>query len=326
MAEAMPACAALGDVPVATPHSPAGACVTHTAPLGRELWALGGPAIAHMLLVTVVFAVQRLVIGHYDSLALASLQVSALLVWTLYSLFGAVGVAALGLIGRAIGAGDRARAAAVARLSLQSAAALGVLAALPLGLFARPICGALFPSASGPVLDEAERYLLVVAPALPFALVEGAAAACLQGAGDTRTPLYAAAAGNVLHVVVAATLVGGAFGLPELGVRGAALGAALAFMVQALWLCHALYRTGSPLELRAPATRRRTVSRTLARLSWPLLGDKLLYHAGDLAFVAIIGVAGASAMAANQALLSVEAACFLTAEGLGGAAATLVAH
>ena len=62
----------------------------------------------------------------------------------------------------------------------------------------------------------------------------------------------------------------------------------------------------------APATRRE-----LLRLSAPAVLERVVIHAGFLAFARVINGLGPLAMATNQALIGLEAICFMGADGFG---------
>lgn len=64
----------------------------------------------------------------------------------------------------------------------------------------------------------------------------------------------------------------------------------------------------------------------MLRVAGPSLGERAIQHTGFLGFVAMIGALGPGAMAANQALISIESIVFLSADGFGIAAAALVAQ
>jgi putative MATE family efflux protein len=297
------------------------------APLAREVWRLAWPAITHMLLVTLMFLVGRVMVGRYSATALASLQVSGTLVWSTYSIFTAFSAGTLAVVARSIGAGDRAAAAQAARSSLLFAALLGVLVTAPIWLANGSLLRALFPQASAEVLADASAYLHIVLPCLPLSFVEAIAAATLQGAGNTRAPLYVATVGNVVNVVLSYLLIFGHFGFPELGVRGAAVGHAATLSLEGLLLLlGVLLSKKSPLPLRTNRAGDAEALRRVLRIAWPAFGEKVLYQAGYVGFTAVIGLLGTEAMAANQALLAVEAIGFLSAEGFGVAAAAVLAQ
>lgn len=296
-----------------------------------SVWRLAWPAIGHMLLLTLVFAVDRLVLGRTDTTALASLQISTVLVWTATSIFTAFSAGTLAVAGRAFGANDRRAAGQAAAVSLVLALVLGVVVAAVMSASSGRWLPVVFPQAGDAVLTDVGRYLAIVLPVLPFAFVEAIAAAALQSAGDTKSPLVAAGASNVLNLFVSCTLVFGLFGAPRLGVQGAALGAACAMVLQAALLLRVLLRERSALPVRACLLEGRgavdpLVIQRIVRVSVPAFADKVVYAGGFLVFVVLVAWLGAVDMAANQAISSVEAICFLSAEGFGVAAGALVAQ
>ncbi|HHH29976.1 MAG TPA: MATE family efflux transporter, partial [Polyangiaceae bacterium] len=283
---------------------------------------------AHQLSMTLVFMADRALVGHSGGRALASMQVSTTIAWTLVSLLSALAVGTTALVSRHVGEGDRRGAALATRLSLGIGAAVGVGIATVFLVADGALLEAIFPRVEPAVLLEAERYLAIALVALPITAVETVAAAALQASGDTRTPLLATTVANVANLAVSALLIFGAGPVPALGVAGAAVGSTVAFSLQAALLWRVLKRSNGPLPiaLASGASLRecRVMARRLLRVSGPAAGEKLVYHAGYLAYVAIIAMLGATTMAANQALISIEALSYQTAEGFGVAAGVLV--
>jgi MATE family multidrug resistance protein len=291
----------------------------------RELWQLAWPAICHQLLVTLVFVADRLLVGRYHATALASLQLSTTISWTLYSVLAAFGVGTLAVIARLVGAKRHRAGALAARASLTVALSLGCAVALPLWLCSGVLVDVLFPMVEPEIAALAVDYLRYFLPALPFALCASVAVACLQAHGDTVTPLGAAIGANAINVALSGALIFGLGGMPELGVSGAAIGSAVALSLECALLMGVIGRRGM-LRTNMSLGRQKLMLGQLLRVSLPALGERLAYHLGYLVFVAMIATLGGVAMATNQVLISIEAAALPIAEGLGIAAGTMAAQ
>jgi putative MATE family efflux protein len=300
--------------------------------LAREVRALALPAIAHSLLQTLVFVVDRAMLGHHSETSLAAMQIAGPLEWSIWSVFSAFTVGTMARVGRHVGAGDRRTARLAVFASFGFAAAFGVALACgtPLLLASlRP----LFPDASAAAHAAARDYLTLTIGASPAVFVGATAIAALQASGDTRTPLFIGLYINVQHVAMNRVLILGAFGIPALGPKGAGISTAITFTCEAILACLALASRTRSVSLRArpedEAISRRALAREareVANVATPALAERVLYHLGYLGFSWVIGRLGDVAMAANQALISIESICFLSADGFGIAAAALVAQ
>jgi len=288
--------------------------------LTREVRALALPAIAHSLLQTLVFVVDRAMLGHHDASSLAGMQIAGPVEWSVWSIFLAFEVGTVATIGRLVGQDDRAgaRSTLVVSLAYATIAGLAVAALSPLILAGVPLTAR---GASEGVIDGARSYLVVTLCASPVIFVSSVATASLQAGGNTKAPLAIAIVSNALHIVANALLI------PILGMRGCAISTAGTFALETILSMIVLSRPNIAVSLRGSGlVDPRARLRDVFRVGWPSLLERVLYHAGFLGYVAIIGRLGDAVMAGNQALISVESICFMSADGFGIAAAALVAQ
>jgi len=293
--------------------------------LRKEVQQLALPAILHSLLQTLVFVVDRIMLGHHAKTSLAAMQIAGPLEWSTMSIFLAFEIGTIARVGRLLGAGDKDAARTAAVVSLGMAIAIGTAVAL----VGRGVIWALpfgFRDASVETLDSARSYLSVTLGASPIVFVAAAATAILQASGDTRTPLAIGVFANIVHVALNRVLILGAFGLPALGPLGCGVSTAVTFAIEASIAVWILQSGARRIALRGPRTSWRGEARAIGRVSWPAALERLLYHTGFTAHVVMLGWLGDTAMAANQALISIESICFLSADGFGVAAAALVAQ
>lgn len=303
--------------------------------VASEVRRLALPAILHSLLQTLVFVVDRVMLGRHGEASLAAMQLGGAIEWSIWSVFAAFEVGTIARVGRHVGARRPESARRAAVLSFAMAAGIGSALALasPLLLLALPYAA---KNVSPAALAEARAYLGVTIGASPLVFVATIGIATLQAGGDTRTPLAIGIVANVVHVAMnRALILGVGTVIPAMGARGAGISTAVTFGLEAVLATVVLLGPTRAVSLRRRAGGAKgeendgeseSELRLLTRIALPALVERVLYHVGYVGWVLVIARLGDAAMAANQSLISIESICFLSGDGFGIAAAALVAQ
>jgi putative MATE family efflux protein len=293
-------------------------------PISRAVLKLAWPVVLSEALHTLFHIVDLMWVGRLGAWATAAVSSSLFSLWILLSLANLVSIGATAQVARAIGSGDRERAARAAAQSWWLALALGVVVGLAGWFGAGPLFAWMHTS---PEAAEAGRqYLRICALSSPIVFLEIASAACLRAAGDTRTPMWITAAALSLNAGLAPCLIYGWAGFPRLGVAGAAL---------ATLICH----VGAASVLVTLALRGYSSypfdRRSLRRLDWPVLVEQfrigapfslvgILFSVNYLLFARLAAPFGDAAIALIGIGNRLESITYLGADGFGAAAATMV--
>jgi len=236
---------------------------------------------------------------------------------------GAVGMGVTALVARHVGAGEPEQAGEVLKQSLIVGSIFSALIAAAGILTARPLLKAL---GNAPAVVEYgvqfihTLYWGLVPMAIGFFIGAG-----LRGAGDARTPMLISVIMNVINVFACWVLVFGKFGLPKMGVTGAALAMDIAFV-----LASAIFLLLFPLKLSVVPMRlrgwklNRQVAWRIFRIGVPTAAEWELLQIGLVFFVAIVNQYGTGTTAAYIIGMTVLPFAQLPAFGLQAATTTLV--
>lgn len=288
----------------------------------QGIWPLAWPAVLTNLLQALVGLVDVKVVGHLGAPAVAAVTTGHRVFFVLQAVLMAVTTGTTALVARAWGRGDREEAERVTRASLALCALFALALTLPAVLFAAPLAGffGLEPRAAA----LAATFLRVLAP-FNVAFAAGfVLATALRAAGDTRTPLLLGVFTNVVNVALLYGLVLGHFGLPALGVGGAALANGLAFgagaaLTLGLWWRGRLRVGRGPADALTAARLRR-----LVRIGMPAALEQVVWQGGFIAFLRLVALYGTAAFAAYGIGVNILAFSFVVGFGFQVAASTLV--
>ncbi len=241
----------------------------------------------------------------------------------LVAMFG-VSVGSVALVARAFGAGDAER---VRRLVVQSAeltVALGVVMSALGYAVAEPLYAAL--GARGAVLRGAVAFTHPLMAGTVFSYLAILFGAVLRAVGNTRIPFAVAIAANVVNYAVNRGTILGAYGLPAMGVAGAAYGTVASQVFSAAVLAFVVH-TGREPRLHVPLAPTRLdlgLAKELVRVGAPASLDVLVMNVALFSIVAMLGHGDDPAVAAHGLGLRVQSLAFVPGLSISQATAALV--
>lgn len=219
-----------------------------TSPILPTLLKLALPNAIAMLGTALVAVAETSYIGRLGVEPLAGIAlVFPFVMLTQMMSAGAMGGGVSSAVSRALGAGDRERAA---NLALH-AAIIGTGA----GLFFTAMMLLLGPTfysllgGSGEVLQQAMHYSQVLFSGAVSIWLVNTLASVVRGTGDMRVPSLVLIGVAIVQVAVGGGFGLGLFGLPKFGMRGVAAGQLTAFTLGALFLAWYLVSGRSRLKL-----------------------------------------------------------------------------
>ena len=295
----------------------------------RLIVQLSVPSILAQISATVMFFIDAAMVGHLGEKATASIGLVETTTW----LMGGLGMAAnMGFsvqVAHFIGANDFERARRVLRQALVCCMAWSLM----ISLMAVAVSGQLpfWLGGKPDIAADASLYFLIVGIAGIFFQMEGLAGSMLKCSGNMKVP-------SMLNILMC--LMDVAFNYlfiyqMEMGVKGAAMGTAMAELITAVLMLYFLLvrspilRLGNLSSLTSHHSARSfrptaDVVRTAFKIGAPMGLQHLLMGGAQIVSTIIVAPLGTVAIAANSLAITVESLCYMPGYGIAEAATTLV--
>lgn len=258
--------------------------------------------------------------------ALTALGFSAQIIFLIQVPMLGFSVGSAALISRAYGARAKERVASLTRQSLQGAVVLAALTAVSSPITLPLIVGTL--GAEGLAYELALDYLFPLFVGIVFYFLQTLSFSLFRSTGDTRLPLVLGLVVNGLNVPLNWVLIFGQFGLPGLGVEGAAYGTIISQAFGVL-ITLGLIRRGAlggiPVSLR-PSLFESEFVRDIFRLGAPAALDLLLVNLSFLTMIFFLARISPEAVAAHGVGHRVQSLAFVPGLGIAQAVGALVGN
>ncbi len=283
---------------------------------------LAWPAVASNLAYSMVGLVDIKIVASLGSSAVAAVTTGHRIFWVLQAVMIAITAGTTALVARAWGAKNKDEAERVTRASLWLCMGVAGAMTLPAFFFADQLAG-IFELDDATVADAASfiRVMSLFNVAFAMSMVIGSA---LRAAGDTLTPLWIGLGTNCVNVFLVYGLVFGQFGLPAMGVRGAALATGLSLLSGSMvslglwWGGKLRIPRGSGVAL----TQQRV--RQLIRIGYPAGLEQAAMQVGFIVFLWIVSLYGTAPYAAYGIGVQILSFSFVVGIGFNIAASTHV--
>ena len=189
-------------------------------PVARHLIRLGSFMAMGSLSMNLSMFAEAIYLGIIGTQALAAMGVAFPVTITLFAFAGGIGTGASSVTARTIGAGDREGAALLITHSQFLALGTGiVLGALGVA-YAYDIVSLI--GATGDLRDLTTEYLTVYLLGFPAFMLSIVGSTLLRATGNAKSPGIIMTAGSILQIALGPPLIFGWFGMPGLGIAGAA--------------------------------------------------------------------------------------------------------
>lgn len=302
----------------------------------RLALALSVPSVMAQLAVIVMQYIDAAMVGQMGADASAAVGLVTTSTWLFNGLCSATAAGFAVQVAHLLGARRAEDARGVVRQGLTAAMLLGLLWAAAGCLLSLRLPWWL--GGTGHVAANASAYFFIYAAALPMLQLNFLMLGVLRSSGNMLAPGVAGAAMCLLDVVLNYFLIfptrevvvaGMQVIMPGmgLGVRGAAVGTALAVTVTSLSLLVYVWHRRS--ELRMADTHgsfrpTRIVLRRAWSIGMPMAVERSVMSAAQIVLIAVVAPLGAVALAANALAVTAEGFCYMPGYGVSDAATALV--
>ncbi len=294
------------------------------------------PSIFAQISSVVMQYIDASMVGSLGANAAASIGLVSTTTWLFMGLCSSVAAGFAVQVAHLLGAKDDRGARAVLRQALVLSSVFALLLATVGGSISHALPRWL--GGDEAILSDASTYFLIYALSLPFLQLHMLAGSMLRCSGNVSVPSILNVLMCLLDVVFNLFLIFptreyeiGQYDilLPRagLGVKGAALGTALAMVVTALLMLYFLCFRSPELRLwrrREKLVFDRTCLHRALRIGAPMGGERFVMCGAQIMSTVIVAPLGIYAIAANSFAITAESLCYMPGYGIADAATTLV--
>ena len=293
--------------------------------LSRQLASLAGPIFIETLLVMTLGAVDTFMLSRYSDNSVAAVGVVNQLMNLVFLLFEVISLGTSILCSQYIGAGRRDKVVQVVGISLMFNLLSGVILSSCLYLFADDML--LLMGLRPDLLADGLPYMKIVGGFAFLQAISLSLSASLRSADKAKYPMYVSIVVNILNIIGNYTLIFGKFGMPALGVEGAAISTSVCRFVSVVILFVVLFKKhipSFPKELFTPFPW--IELKNLLKIGIPSAGEHFSYSLSQVVITYFINMISNQALATRSYVVNIVMFTYIFALSISQGGAILIGH
>ncbi len=288
--------------------------------------AMAWPAIIESFFVAFAGLVDSLMVSSLGSYAVAAVGLTTQPKFIGLSLFFALNVSVSALVARRRGENRKEEANRILYTALVFIVAAAVVLSTVFVLLADYIialCGS-----TPETHDSAVLYFRIIMGGMIFNCIQMGINSAQRGSGKTKITMRTNVTSNTINIIANYLLIGGKFGFPALGIKGAALATVLGTVVACVMsICSILKEdnfVSIPYIIQYKIRPAVSTFASLVKVGYSVFFEQILMRIGFMMTAVMAADQGMGAMAAHQVGMNIMGLSFSFGDGLQAAAVALI--
>lgn len=284
------------------------------------------PAILESFFGAFVGLIDSLMVSSLGSYAVAAVGLTTQPKFVGLSLFFAANVSISALVARRKGQEKREEANEIFTTFLLFITIAAIILSILFVVFANPLirlCGSEEMTHEGAV-----QYFRIIMGGMIFNVIQMGVNSAQRGAGNTKITMRTNLVSNTVNIIANYLLIGGKFGFPALGIRGAALATVLGTVVASIMSVASVWKDGTfisiPLIIKIKVKPAWKAFKNIVSVGYSVFAEQLLMRVGFMATALMAADQGTAAMAAHQVGMNIMGLSFSFGDGLQATAVALI--
>jgi len=287
---------------------------------------LAAPIMLQNLIFSSLNLVDGVMIGQLGDSAVAAVGIANQIFFLVSLLFFGVGSGSAIFAAQYWGRKDTERIQSVLGLSLLMSISGAILFSLVAILF--PVQVINIYSKDPSVISQGSVYLQIVAFSYVITAISNSFAFVLRSTENVKLPLLTSLVALSLNTLMNYGLVLGNFGLPSLGVKGAAIATVISRLIEVTLLLLIIYRRKLPVAAKLPALLNFKILsiKKFFNTTLPVIATEIIWSFGITTYNVVYARIGTESIAAVNIAGTLDRLIFVVFIGLGNACAIMIGN